>query len=69
LAERQLWQENLSRGEAAVDDDPLPLGRVLRIYNEGGSMIDLRTGQVGGAFGELLPLMTATLPLPPDLLG
>jgi hypothetical protein len=68
MEERRRWQEQLSRGEATVDEDPLPLGRVIRIYNEGNSMIDLRTGLVEGNFGPLLPLMAATLPLPSELL-
>ena len=47
-------------------DDPLPLLPVLRVYNEGGSTIDLRTGLVGrGTF--MRDFLAATLPLPPEL--
>jgi ATP-dependent Clp protease ATP-binding subunit ClpA len=66
VEERRLWQERLSRGTATVEDDPLPLRPVLRIYNEDGSIVDLRTGLVGH-YTQLF--IVATLPLPPELLS
>jgi hypothetical protein len=67
LEKRQAWQERLSRGEAAIEDDPLPLLPVLRIHNEGGAVLDLRTGLAERTAGRLLPFLVAALPLPPEL--
>jgi DNA polymerase III delta prime subunit len=64
-ARRRAWLEAVGRGEAAVADDPLRPGPVLRITSERTGMIDLRTGLAG----ELDPAacLLATLPLPPEI--
>ncbi len=67
LEERRRWQDRLGRGEASVEDDPLLLRPVLRIYNLGGTIVDLRTGLTGKALTDLGSFIVATLPLPPEL--
>jgi hypothetical protein len=59
-------RKRMARGESGPGDDPLPLLPVLRVYNEGGSTLDLRTGLVD--YGTSLQrFLSATLPLPPEL--
>jgi ATP-dependent Clp protease ATP-binding subunit ClpA len=67
VAERRRWLEGLAGG-ASPGSDPLGLQPVVRLYNEGGSIIDLRTGLV--VKGEAPPIarfVLAALPLPPEL--
>jgi hypothetical protein len=54
LAEsRRGWLTQLAEGTATVDDDPFRLRPVLRVYDEQGATLDLRTG-----------LLSPTLPSP-----
>jgi MoxR-like ATPase len=63
---REAWRERLAEGEAGPDDDPAPLRLVLRVYNENGSTLDVRTGLVGPTLPELAPFVLAALPLPAE---
>ncbi len=67
VAERQRWLTALARGEADVGADPMPLRDVVRIYNEGGSTFDLRTGLVLETLPPAYPFVMAALPLPLEL--
>jgi hypothetical protein len=67
LRQRQRWQQELAEGRAAAADDPLKLLPVLRIYNENGTTVDLRTGLMGWTIPPLYPFVVGTLPLPPEL--
>jgi ATP-dependent Clp protease ATP-binding subunit ClpA len=62
---RQSWLESLARGEAAVSDDPLNPGPVLRVYGEQTGIVDLRTGLTG--WPGLGACLLAALPLPPEI--
>ena len=64
---RRTWLEALARGNAALADDPLLPGPVVRIYNEGRQWLDLRTGRVGSGLPPIAELVTATLPLPAEV--
>jgi hypothetical protein len=66
LAARRRWLEELARA-AEVSGDPLPLLPVVRIYNEGGSTFDLRTGMVLETVPPAYPFVMAGLALPPEL--
>ncbi len=65
---RQCWAEAVARGEAAVGDDPLQPGAVIRLYGPRG-MVDLRTGLTGDDdTGQLLySCLTAPLPAPVEI--
>jgi hypothetical protein len=66
LDRRGCWVEALARGEAAVADDPLQPGPVIRIHGPRG-IVDLRTGLTGedDETGYLLwTWLTSTLPVP-----
>ncbi len=67
LDERQQWLGELAAGRAAPEGDPLALLPVLRIYNEGGTTVDLRTGLLAKTMPELYPFVVTTLPLPAEL--
>jgi len=67
LEERRRWQQELAEGHASADNDPLRLLPVLRIYNENGTTVDLRTGLLGRTLPALYPFVVGTLPLPPKL--
>ena len=72
-ARQEQWLEAVSRGDVSLEDDPCPLGPVVRVYDATGSTLDLRTGiavrsalptpQVHRAF------LLSQLPLPPELLA
>jgi hypothetical protein len=47
--------------------DPLKLGPVVRIYNEGRHWIDLRTGPVGEDMPRMPLVVRAALPLSPEV--
>ena len=47
---RSLWLEKVAAGLATPEDDPQRLRPVLRVYEEEGSTIDLRTGQLVPTF-------------------
>jgi hypothetical protein len=64
------WIEDLARGEATVADDPFPIGPVLRVTDEQGGTIDIRTGLTiphTPTADELRTLILAALPLPQEL--
>jgi hypothetical protein len=46
LAKRAAWREAVARGEAGVEQDPTPIGPVVRVYEpaSAGVTLDLRTG-------------------------
>ncbi len=64
---RRQWLEALARGEAAVEDDPLRPGPVVRLCNEGKQWLDLRTGRAGDGLPWVAELVKAMLPLPEEL--
>jgi hypothetical protein len=66
LAERQKWLEALTQGRATVVDDPFRPGPVLRIYEERGEGVDLRTGMTVTGEGIIANLLSV-LPLPPEV--
>ena len=64
--------ETLRLGRTAADDDPFPLGRIVRFYDEGGPTLDLRTGlTLAGPpnVDQWRRLVLTGLPLPPELEG
>jgi len=64
------WQRARAAGEANDSDDPLPLGRLIRFYNEDGSILDFRTGMSLPSFNwseEGKKVLLAGLPLPPEV--
>jgi DNA polymerase III delta prime subunit len=65
--QRREWLAGLERGESGLEEDPLKMIPVVRLYNEGRHWIDLRTGLVDEDMPDV-PLVTrATLPLPPEV--
>ena len=65
LSRRREWLAALTRGEAAVEDDPLNPGPVLRIYGEQTGSVDLRTGLTGGV--TAVDCLLAALALPAEV--
>src|SRR5262249_568068 len=45
VASRRDWLDRLEAGRAGWDEDPFPLGPVVRVYEEPGLVRDLRTGR------------------------
>jgi len=43
---REQWLADVALGKASVDDDPFPLAPVVRVYQDQGSIVDVRSGQV-----------------------
>jgi hypothetical protein len=71
LASRQNWLDQLAVGQAELEDNPLPLLPVLRIYDEQGPTVDLRTGLMAPGFPDgsvLWSFVLSALPLPSELL-
>jgi hypothetical protein len=71
LDERQRWLEQLVEGKSAADDDPFRLGPVVRIYDNEGAVLDLRSGlavPMARVDEHLRTFLLAGLPLPPELL-
>jgi DNA polymerase III delta prime subunit len=66
-ASRRTWLDAVARGQAAVADDPLAPGPVVRMICERTGMVDLRTGLAGEA--DLAACLLAALPLPPEILA
>jgi ATP-dependent Clp protease ATP-binding subunit ClpA len=64
LQERRDWQQRLDKQEAHVRDDPFRLGTVVRIHQENGKYVDLRSGQVYPRISYAWLL--AALPLPAE---
>ena len=71
LAEsRRDWQDRLEAGRAGWDEDPFPLGPVVRVYEEPGLVRDLRTGRAIPSplkADALRALILEALPLPEEL--
>jgi hypothetical protein len=44
LASRRRWREAVAAGRGRVEEDPTPLGPVVRVYDPGSVTLDLRTG-------------------------
>jgi ATP-dependent Clp protease ATP-binding subunit ClpA len=65
FGQRQTWLAAVGFGEAAVEDDPLSPGPVLRIYTARDEIIDLRTGLTGAV--DLSACLLAALPLPVEI--
>ena len=62
----QAWLERVDRGEATLDDDPFPMGPVVRIYDERTATVDLRTRMSVAGWpgeGDLWTFLKASLPL------
>lgn len=64
--ELQEWPRRWKTEEMKIEDDPLPWGKILRIYHEQGSTIDCRTGMVSPSKPVLLPMVLSTLELPEE---
>ena len=63
---RRAWLERVDRGESALEDDPFPLGPVVRVYDERSATVDLRTRtSVAGwpEAGDLWTFLGSSLPL------
>jgi len=74
ILERQRWIERLAMNEASVNDDPYPLGRVIRIYDQCDGQtkttVDLRSGLTAPRFptmDDLRAFLSASLELPMEL--
>ena len=66
--EHEQWQQRLLQGDAVMSDDPWRLQPVLRLYQEQGGSLDLRTGLAWRA-NEVSPPWIKALVLPPELLA
>ncbi len=69
-SERQHWLNELAQGRAACDQDPWPLGKIVRFHDESGPTLDLRTGATFSkppSIEERKALLLAGLPLPPEM--
>jgi hypothetical protein len=67
---RRDWQVRLEAGRAGWDEDPFPLERVVRVYEEPGLIRDLRTGRAIPSplrADALRALILEALPLPEEL--
>ena len=67
---RRDWQDRLEAGRAGWDEDPFPLGPVVRVYDEPGLIRDLRTGRAIRSplkADALRALILEALPLPEEL--
>ena len=63
---RRAWLERVDRGEAALEDDPFPLGPVVRVYDERSATVDLRTRTSVARWpeaGDLWTFLGSSLPL------
>jgi hypothetical protein len=70
VATRDAWLAELAKGCTTEDSDPWPLGRIVRIYDEGGPTLDLRSGKTLSSWPSLQDrksLILAGLPLPPEM--
>jgi hypothetical protein len=64
--QREEWLGRRTAGEW-MEEDPLRLLPVRRLYHEDGKTVDLRTGLASPKRPRLKGLILATLPLPPEL--
>ena len=63
---RRAWLDRVGRGEATFDEDPFPMGPVVRIHDEGTATVDLRTRMSVAGWPEaddLWAFLGAGLPL------
>jgi len=74
ILERRRWIERLAMDEAGVNDDPYPLGPVIRIYDQCDGQtkttVDLRSGMTAPRFptmDDLRAFLSASLELPAEL--
>lgn len=75
IRKRRRWIERLAMNEAGVNDDPHPMGPVIRIYDQSGGLtrgaIDLRSGLTVQRFptiDDLRAFLSSSLELPAELL-
>jgi hypothetical protein len=66
MKQREEWLMELARGNAGVEEDPLPCGPVVRIYHESEQIIDLAPGLVLPE-KDLLSCLYAALPVPAEI--
>jgi hypothetical protein len=67
---RRRWLEGVAQEKAAIDDDPLALRPVIRVYEKEGHTLDLRTGWLGERWpsvGEMRTFALSQLPWPESL--
>lgn len=76
IRERKRWIEKLAVNEASVNDDPHPLGPIIRIYDQSAGQarttIDLRSGITIPRFpamDDLRAFLASSLELPEELLN
>jgi hypothetical protein len=70
-AAQQSWESALAAGSATPEDDPFPVGPVVRIYEEKGPTIDLRSGLICQRWpnnDEFRAFVLAQLPLPREMI-
>jgi hypothetical protein len=74
IRERKRWIERLTMNEASVNDDPHPLGPVIRIYDQSAGQtrttVDLRSGITIPRFptmDDLRAFLSSSLELPLEL--
>ncbi len=58
---RDAWLEKFALGEASIEDDPLRLMPVIRIYDEKGLTLDLRTGLIVNGKPEIAEMRAILL--------
>ena len=64
------WLRSRADGRSNEVDDPLPIGQIVRFYDEGGPTLDLRTEMSLTTYPTVdawKQLVLAGLPLPVDL--
>jgi hypothetical protein len=69
-AERRVWLHELALGRSIADQDPWPLGKIVRFYDEAGPTLDLRSGMSlpkSPTLVERKTLVLAGLALPPEM--
>ncbi|HEY7116530.1 MAG TPA: AAA family ATPase, partial [Tepidisphaeraceae bacterium] len=72
LAARRQWRHQLATGRSSPDDDPWPLGPVIRIADPALATLDLRSGLLCDGLprgDDLRRFALASLPIPETLLS
>jgi hypothetical protein len=67
VAERNDWRASLHRDPRSAGEDPFPFDPVIRVYDEAGPTVDLRTGLAVRrplAAADLKTFMLSQIPLP-----
>lgn len=70
-AAQESWESALAAGSASPEDDPFPIGPVVRIYEENGPTVDLRNGLISQRWPNadgFRAFVLAQVPLPPEML-